>query len=133
MIPEQISSLNRLEFISQPSLTYKLDFDKRRIGGKIDNMDATTQAVMKILYTERYAYVIYSSQYGVELERLIGKDYDFIISDLQRTITEAVLADDRMISVTEFKITKTGIDTLTASFTVNSIFGQANITVGVTV
>lgn len=127
MIPEQQVDLTNLEVVSQPSLTYKLDFERKRISGKIDNEEAIMQLVMKILYTERYAYVIYSSQYGVELDRLIGKDYDFIVSDLERTITEALLADDRILSITDFVAEQTAIDRMTVTFTVNSTVGSANI------
>jgi len=127
MIPEQQVDLTNLEVVSQPSLTYKLDFERKRISGKIDNEEAIMQLVMKILYTERYAYVIYSSQYGVELDRLIGKDYDFIVSDLERTITEALLADDRILSITDFVAEQTAIDRMTATFTVNSVVGSVNI------
>lgn len=127
MIPEQQVDLTNLEVVSQPSLTYKLDFERKRISGKIDNEEAIMQLVMKILYTERYAYVIYSSQYGVELDRLIGKDYDFIVSDLERTITEALLADDRILSITDFVAEQTAIDRMTVTFTVNSVAGSANI------
>lgn len=127
MIPEQQVDLTNLEVVSQPSLTYKLDFERKRISGKIDNEEAIKQLVMKILYTERYAYVIYSSQYGVELDRLIGKDYDFIVSDLERTITEALLADDRILSITDFAAEQTAIDRMTATFTVNSVVGSVNI------
>lgn len=127
MIPEQVIDLTDLEIENQPSLTYKLDFERKRIGGMIDNEQAIMQMVMKILYTERYAYVIYSSQYGVELDRLIGQDYNFIVSDLERTITEALTADDRVIDITDFQINKIGIDKMEVSFTVNSVVGSANI------
>lgn len=126
MIPEQEVNLTNLEIVNQPSLTYRLDFERKRLSGKIDNMDSIIQLVMKILYTERYAYVIYSSQYGVELDRLIGEEYDFIVSDLERTITEALLADDRIISITDFKTEKTEIDTMMVSFMVNSSEGSTN-------
>ena len=127
MIPEQAIDLTNLEIENQPSRTYKLDFERKRIGGMIDNEQAIMQMVMKILYTERYAYVIYSSQYGVELDRMIGQDYDFIVSDLERTITEALTADDRVIDITDFQINKIGIDKIEVSFTVNSTVGSANI------
>ena len=127
MIPEQVIDLTDLEIENHPSRTYKLDFERKRIGGMIDNEQAIMQMVMKILYTERYAYVIYSSQYGVELDRLIGQDYNFIVSDLERTITEAITADDRVIDITDFQINKIGIDKMEVSFTVNSIVGSANI------
>lgn len=127
MIPEQEVDLTNLEVVTQPSLTYRLDFERKRIGSKIDNEEAIMQMVMKILYTERYAYVIYSSQYGVELDRLIGQEYDFIVSDLERTITEALLADDRILSITDFVAEQTAIDRMTVTFTVNSVVGSANI------
>lgn len=127
MIPEQVIDLTDLEIENQPSRTYKLDFERKRIGGMIDNEQAIMQMVMKILYTERYAYVIYSSQYGVELDRMIGQDYDFIVSDLERTITEALTTDDRVIDITDFQTNKIGIDKMEVSFTVNSIVGSANI------
>jgi hypothetical protein len=127
MIPEQQVDLTNLEVVNQPSLTYKLDFERKRISGKIDDEEAIMQLVMKILYTERYAYVIYSSQYGVELDRLIGKDYDFIVSDLERTITEALLADDRILSINNFAAEQTAIDRMTVTFTVNSVVGSVNI------
>ena len=127
MIPEQAIDLTNLEIENQPSRTYKLDFERKRIGGMIDNEQAIMQMVMKILSTERYAYVIYSSQYGVELDRLIGQDYDFIVSDLERTITEALTADDRVIDITDFQINKIGIDKMEVSFTVNTFDGSVDI------
>jgi len=127
LIPEQAIDLTNLEIENQPSRTYKLDFERKRIGGMIDNEQAIMQMVMKILSTERYAYVIYSSQYGVELDRLIGQDYDFIVSDLERTITEALTADDRVIDITDFQINKIGIDKMEVSFTVNTFDGSVDI------
>ena len=133
MIPEQAIDLTNLEIENQPSRTYKLDFERKRIGGMIDNEQAIMQMVMKILSTERYAYVIYSSQYGVELDRLIGQDYDFIVSDLERTITEALTADDRVIDITDFQINKIGIDKMEVSFTVNTFDGSVDIETEVTI
>ena len=133
MIPEQSIDLTNMEVENQPSRTYKLDFERKRIGGMIDNEQAIMQMVMKILYTERYAYVIYSSQYGVELDRMIGQDYDFIVSDLERTITEALTADDRVIDITDFKTEKIGIDKMEVSFRVNTIDGSTNIDTGVNI
>ena len=124
MIPEQDIDLTNLEVETRPSLTYRLDFERKRIGGMVDNEEAIMQLVMKILYTERYAYVIYSSDYGVELERLIGQEYDYIVSDLERTIKEALLVDDRILDIEEFEMEQTGLDTMNASFKVISILGE---------
>jgi phage baseplate assembly protein W len=124
VIPEQNVNLTILEEQIQPSRTYYLDLDRKRVTSMIDGRDAIIQAVKKILNTERYAYVIYSSQYGVELDRLIGKDYDFIVSDIKRTLTEALLVDNRIISLENFEMKKTGLDTMEVNFLVNSIEGE---------
>lgn len=126
MIPEQNADLTILEEQIQPSRTYHLDLVRKRVTSMIDGQDAIIQAVRKILYTERYAYVIYSSQYGVELDRLIGQEYDFIVSDVKRTLTEALLVDNRIISLENFEMEKTGLNTMEVNFSVNSIEGEIN-------
>lgn len=126
MIPERNANLTILEEQIQPSRTYRLDLGRKRVTSMIDGQDAIIQAVRKILHTERYAYVIYSSQYGVELDRLIGQEYDFIVSDIKRTLTEALLMDNRIISLENFEMEKTGLDTMEVNFLVNSIEGEIN-------
>ena len=126
MIPEQKANLTILEEQIQPSRTYQLDLVRKRVTSMIDGPDAIIQAVRKILYTERYAYVIYSSQYGVELDRLIGQEYDFIVSDIKRTLIEALLMDNRIISLENFEMEKTGLDAMEVNFLVNSIEGEIN-------
>ena len=71
--------------------TYKVDSYNKRIIGTTDGQPAIEQAILKNFDTERFAYVIYSKNYGIELEKYIGKDYDFIRSDLQRAIEELSL------------------------------------------
>jgi hypothetical protein len=133
MTPEQNINITELENVTEPSLTYKLDLEKKRIVGKIDNQEAIKQTVLKILNTERYAYTIYSSQYGSEFERLLGKDYDFIVSDLERTISEALSVDERILGISNFSVEKSGLNSLITSFDVNSIFGTDKISVEVQV
>src|SRR5690606_42159936 len=73
-IPSEIE----VEEEQQPSLTYAIDFEKGRIRGMIDELEAVKQAVFLILQTERYRYLIYSDDYGSELEGLIGRDPLFV-------------------------------------------------------
>ena len=113
--------------------TYKLNFATNRISGMIDGKEAVLQAVVKIMSTERYAYVIYSSQYGVELEALIGRDIGLVKADLQRRIEEALLVDDRILSISNFIISQQNVDTLTVEFLVNTVYGQIQISTGVVV
>ena len=133
MIPDQAFDLTQLEFENQPNLTYRADLSSNRISGMIDGHDAVTQAVTKILRTERYSSVTYSSQYGVELERLIGQDYNFILSDLRRTLSEALLVDDRVLSISSFSIRELSNDSLEATFIVETVDGNVGVSTEVTI
>lgn len=124
MIPEQKADLTTLEEQLQPSLTYQLDLVTGRIGRRIDGEDAIAQAVLKILFTERYSAVIYSSEYGVELDGLIGQDFGYVEAELERIITEALLVDDRVLGVSDFMITDKTSSSLSISFTVDTIIGE---------
>lgn len=107
----------------QPSLTYGIDLERNRIKGMVDGLEAVKQAVFLILQTERYRHLIYSSDYGSELEGLIGKDPLFVRSEFKRRITEALLQDDRIEDVTNFSIRFDG-DNALVRFTVVSVFGN---------
>ena len=61
-----------------PSKTYRLDRTAGRIIGSVDGLDAVIQAYEKMFDTERFAWVIYTADYGVEFENLIGHDMDFV-------------------------------------------------------
>ena len=124
MVPEQNGDMLELDIATQPTLTYKLDFETKRISTKIDDFEAVMQAITKILYTERYSYVIYSGDYGVELERLIGQDYDYIVSDIERIITEALTVDERVLSISDLEIVKLNQDSAQVTFTANTIYGS---------
>ena len=123
MIPKVDTDLLTLEVETQPSLTYALDIEHGRIRGRVDNAEALRQAIYLILNTERYAYLIYSRNYGVELRELIGKPKEYAIPEIKRCIKEALLQDDRIISVDSFEF-ETGKKTVHVKFTVHSIFGD---------
>lgn len=124
MIPQQNDDLTvDFEEITLPSKTYKLIKDKNRIVGYIDEIEALKQAIFLILSIERYDYLIYSWNYGVEFNDLIGQSTDYVMPEIKRRITEALMQDDRINSVDnfEFKINKKKVH---VSFTVHSIFGD---------
>jgi len=110
----------------QPSLTYGIDFDRRRVVGKVDGLDAVKQAVFLILQTERYRHLIFTPDYGVELEGLIGRDPLFVQSEIKRRIREALMQDDRIEDVTNFSIQFDG-DNALVRFTVISTFGNFEV------
>jgi phage baseplate assembly protein W len=112
--------------------TYKIDFGKERIMGYADGIEAVKQAVEKILLTERFQYLIYDSDYGVELESLIGQPQGYVKADIKRRVTEALLQDDRIKDVTDFDIQFEG-DIVNVSFTVISVYGNLSEDVSINV
>lgn len=71
--------------------------------GSCDGLEAIKQAVYLILNVERYRYVIYSSNYGVEFDDLLGKPVPYVLPELKRRIEEALTQDDRITSVDGFE------------------------------
>ena len=123
MIPQVDNDLLTLEVEIQPSLTYALDVESGRIRGAVDNLESVRQAIFLILNTERYAYLIYSWNYGVELKELIGRPKEYALPEIKRCITEALLQDDRITAVDGFEF-ETGKKTVHVTFTVHTIFGD---------
>lgn len=94
-----------LEVISEaelPTRTYKIDFEKGRCVGIIDRKAAMEQAIRKILLTERFAHLIYSDDYG--FQNMIGYERLFVQGELPRRIKEALLQDERITSIENFKL-----------------------------
>ncbi|MDR0915011.1 MAG: DUF2634 domain-containing protein [Oscillospiraceae bacterium] len=113
--------------IAQPSYTYRLNLQTNRLHGNIDNLEAATQAIEKIFLTERFAYVIYPQEYGVELESLIGQDNEFVKLVLQSRILEAIREDDRVVDILKFEITQKDKETLLANIQISTIFGEIEL------
>lgn len=132
MIPNS-TNVELTNYEIQPSLTYKLDLENKRIMGKVDNSDSVFQAIQKILSTDKYAYDIYDWNYGHELLKLVGKEFSYIEVKLPQIIEEALLQDDRIKEITDFEITQLSIDTLSVSFRVITIFSTINYNMEVNV
>lgn len=118
------------EEVIETSRTYKLSSDK--IQGYTDGLEALKQAIYKVLNTERYEYPIYSFNYGIELENLIGKDPVYVQIELKRRIRECLLRDDRITEVDNFKFEVNGNE-IKCTFDVHSIFGNLTASREVTI
>lgn len=122
MIPTNHAILGSLVMDEQPSKQHRMT--SGRVLGCCDNLEAVKQAIFKILSTERYEYVIYSWDYGVELSDLYGKNPDYCCAELERRITEALLQDDRITAVDGFTFEKQKNGVIFLSFTVRTVFGE---------
>ena len=87
-------------------------------------MQAMRQAVYKIINTERYNYLIYSYNYGIELADLFGQPVSYVCPEIERRICEALMQDRRIIGVSgfEFDLSRKGI--VHVKFEVQTIFGE---------
>ncbi len=111
------------EIEEQPSKTYMMRKDDNMIRGYCDSLEAMKQAIYKIINSERYQYIIYSWDYGIETEDLFGEPVTYVCPELKRRIIEALTQDSRIQGVDAFSFDiskgKVGV-----SFTVNTIFGD---------
>lgn len=129
MLPSEsgVQVISYFDVQEQPSKTYYLDrANKRIIGTVTDYLKAVEQAVYLILSTERYDYAMYSWDYGIELKDLFGQIKEVVIPNLINRITEALLQDDRIINVKDFKY-KVVREKYSISFTVVTKYGDISI------
>ena len=125
MIPSGNTLLaSELTVQKQESRTYKMNIEKSYIGGTCDGLEAVKQAVFKILNTERYHYLIYSWNYGIETVDLIGQRMGYVLPEIQRRITEALSTDDRITSVDSFEFDTSKKHEVVCTFVVRTDYGS---------
>lgn len=132
MIPQRDSfTSDEYSIVESPTKTYKMDIEdnKRdlRIKGYTDERKAMEQAIYKILLTERYQYLIYSWNYGIELKDLFGKPIPYCCVELERRIREALLQDDRITKVYDFEFENPEFETIFVKFKADTIFGEMDL------
>lgn len=110
---------------AETSLTFKVA--NGRIGGKIDGLEAMAQTVAKIMETERSANPIYSEDYGHDLDELIGKNFDFVETEIERVLEEALEEDERVTGVSVDSVEETDSTSLLVTATVSTIYGDLEV------
>lgn len=112
------------EIETQPSRTYALRFDGYPSAGKLDGVEAMKQAIFLALQIERFRFAIYSWNYGIELDALLGQSMTpYLQAKVAKAIEDALMADDRVLSVEQFSFTK-GKRSLLVKFTVTTTEGD---------
>jgi hypothetical protein len=141
-VPEDIAD----EAIESPEIdlnslrTAKFDFDKGRtvidLKGNVvvaEKQEAYRQWVMKCVMTERYEYLAYGPDFGVEAKAIMRANYprDIAESELERAVREALMVDPRTVSVDNFSFEWLG-DGVKVNCVVTSIYDQEefNFTLG---
>lgn len=126
MIPKNIFLLEDFEIEEQPSKTYKMYLEQEVINGFTDGLDAMKQTIYMILNTERYQYIIYSWNYGIELADLFGEPVTYVCPELERRIIEALTQDERILLVDAFSFDLSVKGKVHVTFTAHTVFGEVD-------
>lgn len=94
-----------------------------QVGFMDEGLEAVRQSVEIALNVERFRWQIYNTNFGNELNELIGDDSDYIQSEFPRMVNDALSVDDRVVDTSDYVFTVNG-DSMTVSFIVNTVFGQ---------
>lgn len=107
----------------EPSFTFRVRYeDDYKLLDMCDDIEAMKQAIFKIINTPRYKYLIYSWDYGIELEDLIGEAIPYVYALIEQRIKEALLHDDRITDVYDFEFSNNEGSVL-CIFTCDTIYG----------
>lgn len=112
---------------------YGIDFDTGQLTGEIVNgLEAVKVWAWLALKTTRYKYLIYSWDYGSELESLIGTNYseEFTKARAHKFVTECLDENPYITSINDFEATFEK-DKLELSFMMMTEFGEEGITLDV--
>ena len=88
--------------------------------------------VYKALKTERFEYLAYSWQYGIELKPFIGKvmGVQERYSELRRVITECLMVNPYIRSIDSFSITpENRAELVRVHITLTTVYGEVEINV----
>ena len=122
-LPDIIGFDTDIQLTSRPSRTWIIDRNTMQVGFMDEGLEAVRQSVEIALNVERFQWQIYNTNFGNELEELVGDDADYIQSELPRMVNDALSVDDRVIDTTDYVFSVNG-DSMTVSFTVNTVYGQ---------
>ena len=122
-LPDGVGLDVSLKHTEQPTNTFLIDWSSGQISGMDEGLRAMRQAVEIVLQNERFRWQIYDSNFGTELEDLIGEEYDYIVSELPRRIEEAFSMDSRILSIENFQFAEQGSGKVTVSFDVVTVYG----------
>jgi hypothetical protein len=91
----------------------------------VEGVEALRIWIEKTIRTARFRFPIYSFDYGCELEDIIGLDLPTPVleSEIRRAIREALIYDERISLVDNFKISRDG-SKLNIEFDVGTYDGQ---------
>ena len=131
-LPEGMNIAAGVTFEQQPSRTWYINKETNRIQGECDGWQSVRQAVEIILNVERFRWQIYRPYSGMQWEGLIGQDPGYVASELQGRLPAVLAMEGRVWGIFAFAYPVNG-KTLSASFTVNTVYGSEQTSVEVNI
>lgn len=121
MTPNNVNYTTQINITRYPDRTYRMG--NKTMQGRLEGIESIKQSIYHILSTERYSNPIYSLNYGVELQKYIGADLEYIKATIQEDIEQALLQDDRITKVRLTSVEQTDYNSVLVKFTVTTIYG----------
>lgn len=122
-LPEVAGFDTDIVIAAQPSKTWIIDRNTMQVAYMDEGLEAVRQAVEIALNVERFRWQIYNTNFGAELNDLVGDDEAYIEAELPRMVEDALSPDNRVVSVDNYTFSRSG-DALTVSFSVHTVFGD---------
>lgn len=122
-LPEVAGFDTDIVIAAQPSKTWIIDRNTLQVAYMDEGLEAVRQAVEIALNVERFRWQIYNTNFGAELNDLVGDDEAYIEAELPRMVEDALSPDSRVVSVDNYTFSRSG-DALTVSFSVHTVFGD---------
>ena len=123
-LPEVIGFDTDIVVASQPSKTWIIDRNTMQVSCMDSGLEAVRQAVEIALNVERYKWTIYGTNFGSELNDLVGEDEAYIMAEIPRLVEGALSPDNRVVSVDDYVYKKTDTNSMAVSFTVHTVYGD---------
>lgn len=124
--PDVLELLNELEERKKVNKTYNVEWEYKKMNGICKDKKTLEHAINLYLGIEREKYRIYSSNFGIELEHLIGMPRNYVKAEIPRLIKEALAQDERIYNVDNFEFEDIDDDALKVTFTIYTQYGEIN-------
>ena len=132
---EVTAAEEELPLFTQPAWNFEVDrfiFDDNGKHVIVTGKDALEVWIYKAMKTERFSYLAYSWQYGIELYPFIGKvmSVQERYSELKRVITECLMVNPYILSVDSIEFKPENHENLVdTAITLTTVYGEVRISV----
>lgn len=123
-LPEVIGFDTDIVIASQPSKTWIIDRNTMQVSGMDSGLESVRQAVEIALNVERFRWTIYDTNFGSELDDLIGEDEAYIMAEVPRIVESALSVDSRVVSVDNYDFKRIDRDSIAVTFAVHTVYGD---------